>query len=75
MKQLPQDYAKQVFQYIHAIRNPFKREYAEHYANYLAMFNRGEGDEPEYNKKLSYMGAQAVRMHLSELYRQAGISC
>ena len=53
-------------QYIRAIRNKFKREYAEKYFAWCE--NNFEGDAPEMPlKNLSMMGHQAVRMQLTEL--------
>ena len=49
--------------YIHALKNPSKKAYAQAYAKHI----RQGGPEPERPKNLSYMGAQAVRMSLYEL--------
>jgi len=49
--------------YVRRIKNAAKKEYAEKYFDYCD----GNGPEPERPKNLSYMGAQAVRIHLSNL--------
>ena len=49
-------------EYIHSIRNAAKRTYAESYAKFLDA-GEPEGQEPA-RDKLSYMGAQAVRLSL-----------
>ncbi len=48
--------------YLRSIRSPAKKAYAKAYATFLEV----GGTEPE-RGTLSYMGAQAVRMHLSDL--------
>jgi hypothetical protein len=53
--------------YIRSIRNSLKRQYAEAFARYLA--NGGKGPEPV-RGELSYMAAQAVRLHLYNLTHQ-----
>ena len=50
--------------YIQGIRNPFKREYALKYLEFLKF--EGPLEEPEHTK-IGSIAAQAVRMHLSEM--------
>ena len=53
--------------YIRALRNSAKREYAIAYRSYLTD-DRAAFVEPKLTGKLSYMAAQAVRMHLDSIF-------
>lgn len=55
-------------QYCKSIRNSAKRDYAFRYRAWLF----GNPDYPEY--QCSYMAAQAVRMQLHEICKNAGIT-
>lgn len=59
---MTRDYAA-IAAYVRQVRSPSKREYAKQYADYLEQ-GQPEGGEPERGAGLSYMAAQAVRMHL-----------
>ena len=56
-----------IHKYVRAIRNTEKRRYALIYLEYLQA-GAGRFDEPQH--ALSYMGAQAVRLHLRQLWRE-----
>jgi hypothetical protein len=50
--------------YVHSIRNQAKAKYAHAYADFLL----GYGQEPDSRTfQLSFMGAQAVRLQLSDI--------
>lgn len=54
--------------YIGKIRNKSKRQYALAYYNHLVS----SGQEPEYKDfAISYMAAQAVRMNINDMNRDA----
>ena len=53
-----------VAKYVKAIKNPAKKEYAQAYAKWKQGGEQGK--EPEHGS-LSYMGAQAVRLHLGNI--------
>jgi len=54
--------------YIRSIRNAAKKAYAEQYLAWV-MDGRQGHNGPEWDRsKLSYMGAQAVRMNLDEFF-------
>ena len=55
--------------YIESIRNPLKKKYARAYYQWLREPECVRGDSPEY-APLSYMGAQAVRMRLTDIFER-----
>jgi hypothetical protein len=52
-------------QYIRSIRNAAKKEYARAYLLFLLQGRQGT---PPEQKELSYMAAQAVRLHLGAIF-------
>lgn len=57
--------------YVKAIRNVEKRRYAEAYLAYL----QGSAPEPDTaSYRLTYMGAQAVRLGLAQLDRSGSLT-
>ena len=55
---------ERVNKYVKGVRNPYKKDYASEFADYLI----GTGcEEPERPAELSYMAAQAVRTSLHEI--------
>jgi hypothetical protein len=56
--------------YVRRIRNEAKRRYAHAYLGYLIAFP-GSESPPADPSDLSYMGAQAVRLALSDIIERA----
>ena len=56
---------EQAYRYLNLIRNADKRRYGFAYLAWLR--NHAVGVEPEEPARLSYMGAQAVRLKLGEI--------
>ena len=56
--------------YVRRIRNPRKRAYAHAYLGYLIAFP-GSESPPQDPQDLSYMGAQAVRLALSDIIERS----
>jgi hypothetical protein len=57
---------QKIRRYVLTLRNAEKREYAEKFSAYV--LNGRNGNPPEYPATLSFMGAQAVRLAIDEIY-------